>query len=74
MADDMGMIEKIYAKAGVEMTSEAKAQLEGFVRNHPRGKHGRVIYDLKDNFGVDPKSLQDRFDFYYNQFAVKKEH
>ncbi len=74
MADDLGMIEKIYAKAGVEMTQEAKEQLEGFVRDHPRGKHGRVIYDLKENFGVDPKSLQDRFEFYYNQFPVRKEH
>jgi hypothetical protein len=74
MADDMGMIEKIYARAGVEMTPDAKGQLRGFLRDHPRGKHGRVIYDLKANFGVDPKSLQDRFDFYYNQFPVRKEH
>ncbi|MBW2714139.1 MAG: sulfotransferase [Deltaproteobacteria bacterium] len=74
MADDIGSIEKIYQKAGVDLTVEARAQFDAFIRDHPRGKHGRVIYDLKGNFGVDPKSLQNRFDFYYDQFAVRKEH
>lgn len=73
MADDFGMIEKIYAKAGVPMTEKARAELRGFIAAHPRGRHGQVIYDLKGDFGVDPDVLRGRFRFYFDRFPVKAE-
>ncbi len=73
MADDMRTIEKIYAKAGLELNLVARNQLERFTADHPRGKHGRIIYDLKGNFGVDPESLRERFGFYYEKYPVKIE-
>jgi len=50
MADDMAMVERIYACAGLELTDAARGELEGFIAAHPRGKHGQVVYDLRGDF------------------------
>lgn len=73
MADDIGMVEKIYAKAGLPMTEEAATQLRQFMDAHPRGKHGRIVYDLEADFGVSPGDLRERFNFYFQQFPVQAE-
>ncbi|MEH6584113.1 MAG: sulfotransferase [Halioglobus sp.] len=65
--DDVGMVEKIYARAGLPMTGEARAALGQFVDAH-KGNYGRVIYDLKGQFGVDPDELRKRFSFYFEAF------
>lgn len=74
MADDIGTVEKIYAKAGLAMTPEAAGQLQAFMQANQRGKDGRIIYDLKADFGVEPDELRKRFDFYFEQFPVQAEH
>lgn len=71
MADDIAMVERIYHLAGLEMTPQARAMLAGFMEENPRGKHGRVRYDLKADFGIDPDQLRERFAFYFERFAVK---
>ena len=73
MADDFAMVEKIYVKAGLEMTSKSKSQLQHYIEQHPRGKEGRVVYDLKGDFGVDPDALRERFSFYFREFPVLAE-
>ncbi len=73
MADDMAMIEQIYAKAGDELSEATRAELQHFVDTHPRGKYGRVIYDLEGDFGVDPDELRERFAFYFDAFPVRRE-
>ena len=73
MADDFGMAQRIHAKAGLTMTAEATARLQDFIHNHPRDKHGRVAYDLQEDFGVDPNRLRQRFEFYFRQFPVQAE-
>jgi Sulfotransferase family len=73
MADDLAMVEKIYAVAGLPMTPEARAQLAQFVADHPRGKEGRVLYDLQKDFGVAPAALRARFAFYFERFPVRAE-
>jgi hypothetical protein len=73
MADDLGMVEKIYAKAGLDMTALARDELQAFVDEHPRGKDGRVIYNLRNDFGVEPEQLRAHFDFYVTRFPVKVE-
>lgn len=73
MADDMAMVKKIYRLAKLEMTGAARAELEMFLDQHPRGKHGRMVYNLQEQFGVDPAELANRFDFYYKRFPVKAE-
>jgi hypothetical protein len=73
MADDLGMVEQIYARAGLEMTATARGELTRFIADHPRGKHGQVVYDLRQDFGVDPVHLRERFGFYFEEFPVRVE-
>ena len=73
MADDLGMVRRIYAKAGMEMNKDATARLRHFIRNHPRDRHGRVAYNLQQDFGIDPDRLRQRFAFYFRQFPVQPE-
>lgn len=68
MADDLAMVEKIYATAGVEMTDKARTELQQYLADHPRGKEGKLVYDLQGQFGIDPKQLRERFQFYFDAF------
>jgi hypothetical protein len=73
MLDDIGTVERIYALADLEMTPAARAALDAFMAENPRGKHGRIVYDLKADFGVDPGELRKRFDFYFERFPIEVE-
>jgi hypothetical protein len=73
MADDMATVERIYQLADLEMTPGARADLDAYLAANPRGKHGRIVYDLKADFGVDPDELRSRFDFYFDKFPVRPE-
>jgi len=73
MADDMAMVARIYERAGVEMSPDARGDLERFIAEHPRGKFGQVIYNLEGDFGVRPDDLRKRFDFYFERFPVRIE-
>jgi hypothetical protein len=43
------------------------------MEQNPRGKHGRIVYDLQADFGVDPDALRKRFDFYFERFPIQAE-
>jgi hypothetical protein len=73
MKDPMGMLEKVYAAARLPLDARARAQLERYVAEHPRGKEGQVVYDLRADFGVDPVALRERYRFYFDRFPVKVE-
>ena len=73
MADDLATVEQIYARAGLAMTAVARRELQCFLDAHPRGKDGRVVYDLQGDFGVDPTQLRTRFSFYFDRFPVRAE-
>jgi len=73
MADDIGMVARIYERAGLPLTTEARAALDGFMDEHPRGKHGQIAYDLERDFGVAPARVRERFGFYFDRFPVRAE-
>lgn len=73
MADDVGMVERIYDCTDLPMTPTARKQLERFMAENPRGKHGRVAYDLEGDFGVDPNGVRERFGYYFERFGVPRE-
>jgi hypothetical protein len=73
MADDLGMVARIYAKAGLPMTPAARAALAAYGSANPRGKHGQVRYDLKGDFGLEPGELRRRFGAYLSRFPVRVE-
>ena len=72
MADDVGMVKRIYEVAGQPMTDEAQAAMTAFMDEHPRGRHGGVIYDLAQ-FGLEREQLRESMDFYTERFGVSEE-
>jgi hypothetical protein len=73
MRDDLATVERIHARAGLETTPEARAELRAHLDANPRGKHGQVVYDLRADFGLDPAEVRRRFGFYFERFAVRAE-
>jgi hypothetical protein len=73
MADQEGVMRKVYDMAGLPLTLDVEAALLGYLNENPRNKHGRVIYDLEGVFEVDIAKLRERFGFYYDKFPVRWE-
>jgi hypothetical protein len=73
MADEDGTLRAIYRKADLPLTPQAQGELATYLAENPRGKHGRVVYDLAGDFGVDVAALRRRFGFYYERFPVEQE-
>lgn len=73
MADQKATVARVYAMAGLEMTPEADARIDAFLAANPRNKHGRIVYDLIGDFGIDIGALRERFQFYYDRFPVARE-
>ncbi len=73
MADEMGTVRKIYAMADLPMTATAEQELATYLVENRRGKHGRVVYDLKGDFGVDAAEVRRRFAFYFDRFEIEAE-
>ena len=72
MADDVAMVERIYHVAGQAMTPEARASMHAFMAEHPRGRHGGVIYDLAE-VGLDREERRRALRFYADRFGVPEE-
>jgi hypothetical protein len=68
MADDIAMVERIYTRAGLDLTEAARAELQTFMVAHPRGAEGRMVYDLEGDFGISAEALRERFNFYFERF------
>ena len=73
MSDDVGTAQAVLAGAGLASTPESVQDMRDYMEQHPRGRDGRVVYDLEGNFKLDIKQLRERFRFYTDQFAVRHE-
>ncbi|MGA5463758.1 sulfotransferase family protein [Mycobacterium sp. NPDC050041] len=71
--NEMSILETLYAYNGTELTAETLAAFRGYLDDNPRGKHGRLQYDLKGHFGRSPEEVRSRFGFYFDRFHVKEE-
>jgi hypothetical protein len=71
--NDLATVEQMYATAGVELTSRCRRELEAYSNANPRAKHGRVVYDLAGDFGVNLGELRERFQFYLDRFSLTQE-
>lgn len=72
MADEAGMVDRIYEVAGQPMTAEGRAAMERFTVEHPRGRHGAIEYDITQ-FGLDPAERRAALRFYTDRFAITLE-
>lgn len=72
MGRELETVDEIYRLAGVPFDFDSKAALVGYHDDHPRGRYGRVRYNLAD-FNLDAKELRERFRFYTDRFPVRLE-
>jgi hypothetical protein len=73
MADEMGTLERVYERAGVGLTDQARAEIAAYQHAHPRGKEGQVVYDLRGDFDTTPEDVRSRFGTYLDRFDVRIE-
>ncbi|MEN3220308.1 sulfotransferase [Mycolicibacterium porcinum] len=71
--NEMPLLEQLYDRGGVALTAKARKRFQQYLDGNPRGKHGRIRYDLQRHFGVSADELRGRFDFYFNRFDVRPE-
>jgi hypothetical protein len=71
--DDVQAASRVLEGAGLEVTAECVADIEAYVASHPRGKGGRVVYDLEGDFGLKAGELRERFTFYTEEFDIRPE-
>jgi hypothetical protein len=70
MADDVAMVERIYAIAGQPFTERVRSAMDAFMQTHPRGRHGGVVYDLSQ-FGLDAGERRQALQFYVDRFGIQ---
>jgi hypothetical protein len=68
MADDLATATRILDGAGLECTDRCLKDLTTYLAANPRSREGRVTFDIRDDFGLDPADLYDRFAFYFEAF------
>ena len=74
MADDIGMVGRIYEVAGLPLSAADRQHFERYMTENPRNKHGRIAYQLERDLELDVAALAQRFEFYYERFGVRREH
>ena len=72
MADDVAMVERIYAIAGQPFTPDVNEAMDAFMATHPRGRHGGVVYNLSE-FGLDEAERRQALQFYVDRFNLELE-
>ena len=73
MADDVGSAQRVLAFAGLSSTPDSIVDMRAYMDRHPRGRDGRVVYDLAGDFALDIPALREKFRFYTDRFAVREE-
>ena len=68
MADPFGQLEQVYQGAGVTFDQQTRDAFQQAIDHNKRGKHGQLVYNLREDFGIDPAAIRERFAFYYNRF------
>lgn len=71
--NEMSILERLYDLNGEDLPPEARAALQRYLDDNPRGKHGRMRYDLRRDFDRSADEIRSRFGFYFERFDVKEE-
>ncbi|MGJ3509886.1 sulfotransferase family protein [Enemella sp. A6] len=71
MADNWSAIHTIYDKLGLEITDQARQEIDQFIEDHKIGeKVSRINYDVRRHFGVSPEEIREPFSEYVERFDV----
>jgi hypothetical protein len=68
MADEQATLRAIYDLAGQPFGTEVRESMAAFTAEHPRGRHGEVIYDHAA-VGLDPDDVARRLGGYRDRFV-----
>ncbi len=72
MADPFTTIRMIYARLGLELSSDAEARMRAFLAAHPQDEHGRHHYSFADT-ELDAAEWRERARRYQDFFDVPSE-
>jgi hypothetical protein len=70
MADDVAMVERVYAVAGQPFTPAVRGAMDVFMAANERGRHGGVVYSF-DDLGLDAAERRHALAFYMDRFDVQ---
>jgi sulfotransferase family protein len=73
VGNDVPTVERIYEQIGLEMTDQARGELEHFMLSHQRGAHGRLTFNLRGDFDADPNLIRERYCAYVDRVPVSIE-
>ena len=71
--NEMPVLERLYQCAGVDLPPKVQQRFQRYLNGNPRGKHGRIRYELERHFGTSAEELRGRFGFYFDKFDVRPE-
>lgn len=71
--NEMPVLERLYQCAGVDLPPTVQQRFRRYLDGNPRGKHGRIRYELQRHFGTSADELRGRFGFYFDKFDVRPE-
>jgi hypothetical protein len=72
MADDVAMVQRVYAVAGQPFTPAVRAAMDAFMAANQRGRHGGIVYRFAD-LGLDPDERRAALQFYVDHFQIEAE-
>lgn len=62
--DNWYAVQQVYDKLGIEMTDQARDEIQQYIDDHAYGSAGRVLYDLERDFGVTAAQVREPFQEY----------
>jgi hypothetical protein len=72
MADDVAMVENVYAVATQPFTPDVRSAMEVFMADNVRGRHGGINYRFAD-LDLDQAERRAALRFYVDRFGVEVE-
>ena len=68
--DQFSVVKNIYETFDLPMSDKGAAQMNAFIDNNPKGKHGTHTY-TPEEFGVDPEKVRAEFQSYIERFGLQ---
>jgi hypothetical protein len=69
--DEIKTIQSIYQLINLDLNDDARDNIFNYSKTKNPLRHGKIVYNLKENFGKDAESLRARFKFYFDAFAIQ---
>jgi len=73
VSEPLAVIEETYSTAGLEFPDDVRGAMQACLNANERGKHGRLVYNMKRDFGLEASDIRPRFREYLDRFRVRWE-